>query len=81
MSIILLGHEEPGVITTVHMPDSYTLQEQVRTIAHEDEATVGVWRAHSDNRTPTWVDGDDAKLVKALAKEYDCPIGNPAEKE
>jgi hypothetical protein len=81
MPIIQLGHSEPGVITTVHMPDSYTLQEQVRTVTHEDDATVGVWRAHSAAGAPSWVDGDDAKLVEALAKEYNCPIGNPAEKE
>jgi hypothetical protein len=33
---------------------------------------------HSGGIAPAWVDGDDAALVKAIAKHFDCPVGEPS---
>jgi hypothetical protein len=60
-------------VTQVVVPDSYTRQEAVRTVTHDD----GVWRRHSEAPTPDWVESDDENLAAALGLIYDCPVGRP----
>lgn len=64
-------------VTTVAIPDSYTLDEKVRTVTHAD----GVWGAHSNDPGPAWVECDDEDLLGALAQHYGCPIGRPDTEE
>ena len=64
-------------VTTVSIPDSYSLPEKIRTITHAD----GVWAAHSEAPGPMWVESDDADLLGALSEFYGCPIGRPDEEE
>jgi hypothetical protein len=60
-------------VTTVHIPDSYTRQEALRTIWHDD----GLWTRHS-SQPPAWVEcGEEPGLASALSAVYDCPIGRP----
>lgn len=60
-------------VTTVSIPDSYTLDEKVRTVTHAD----GVWGAHSNDPGPVWVECDDENLLGALAQHYGCSVGRP----
>jgi hypothetical protein len=32
---------------------------------------------HSAGAAPDWVDSDDEEFAKALAKHFDCPVGEP----
>lgn len=41
---------------------------------NEVEQILGV---HSGGEAPAWVTSDDADFAKALAKHFDCPIGEP----
>jgi hypothetical protein len=40
----------------------------------EVEQLMGV---HSAGAAPDWVDSDDEEFAKALAKHFDCPVGEP----
>lgn len=65
-------------ITTVHVPDTYTLLEQVAAVTAPD----GVWNHHSqgDNvadSTPDWIQADDTTLTTVLANALGCPAGRP----
>lgn len=64
-------------VTSVSIPDSYTSDEKVQTVTHQD----GVWAAHSDAPGPSWVESDDPELAAALAARYGCPIGRPDTEE
>jgi hypothetical protein len=64
-------------VTTASIPDSYTLDEKVRTISHAD----GLWAVHSDAPGPSWVESDDVDLLGALSQHYGCPIGRPVTEE
>ena len=61
-------------VTTAHVPDNYTLAEQVHNLAHPAE---GQWNAHSFSRRPVWVASNDSELEQALADEFGCPAGRP----
>ena len=60
-------------VTTVHVPDSYTRQEAIRTVSHDD----GVWKRHSAAPGPDWVESDDEDLAAALGLIYGCRVGRP----
>ena len=65
-------------VTTVDIPESYTLLEQVATIVAGD----GVWNNHSqgdavDDVTPDWVDSDDPTLTRILAQHFGCREKRP----
>jgi len=36
-----------------------------------------IMSVHSAGAAPDWVDGDDAEFAAALAKHFDCPVGEP----
>lgn len=74
---VLTALESPDgneLVTTAHVPDTYTLSEQVHNLAHPAE---GQWNSHSSARRPSWVDSDDPELAQALADEFGCPKGRP----
>lgn len=87
MAVVRLGNPRAVVagsrvplgeqVTTVSIPDSYTLDEKLRTVMHAD----GVWPAHSEAPGPSWVESDDEELSAALAAHYGCPIGRPDTEE
>lgn len=65
-------------VTSVVIPDSYTLMEAVSTVVAQD----GAWNHHSqgDNvadSTPDWVESDSDGLAQLLAEHFGCPIGRP----
>lgn len=65
-------------VTTVQIPDTYTLLEAVATITAQD----GVWNNHSqgnnvDDYTPDWVASDNEALASLLASHFGCPVGRP----
>lgn len=60
-------------ITLAVVPDSDTFDEALRTIVHDD----GVWRAHSLDPKPAWVEADDDAFARRLAAYYDVPVGRP----
>ena len=65
-------------VTTVVIPDSYTLMEAVSSIVAAD----GAWNHHSrgDNVTdsaPDWVESDNDGLAQLLAEHFECPKGRP----
>jgi hypothetical protein len=65
-------------VTVAHIPDSYTLTEQVQTVAHDSGGPLlGLWRVHSTAAAPAWVESDSPELARALADHYGCPIGRP----
>lgn len=59
-------------ITTVEIPGNRPLDEALTEIKN-------IWNLHSADSKPTWVDGNDDLLVRAVANTFDCPIGNPDE--
>lgn len=65
-------------VTTVTIPDSYSLLEAVQAVAAQD----GAWNHHSqgDNVTdtaPQWVESDNEALGSLLAAQFGCPAGRP----
>jgi hypothetical protein len=65
-------------VTTVTIPDGYTLMEAVSAVLHTD----GAWNHHSqgDNvadTTPDWVESDNEVLGQLLASQFGCPVGRP----
>lgn len=78
----LLYRALPGKqITTVHIPDDYSLFEGLQCITAGD----GVWANHSISEdpavpaVPSWVESDSPALAAVLAENYNCPIGRPGD--
>jgi hypothetical protein len=65
---------DPDAITRVVVPDSRSVNDALRDIAHAD----GLWRVHSAGQ-PSWVESNDPDLAEAIAQHYGCPIGRPTE--
>jgi hypothetical protein len=66
-------------VTTVTVPDTYTLIEAVAAITSAD----GVWNHHSQgdevtDSTPDWVEADDEAMTTVLAAALNCRAGRPA---
>jgi hypothetical protein len=62
-------------ITTISIPDGWSLADALRGITHPD----GAWKAHSKDDAPAWVECDDETLAMVLASQFKCPIGRPKE--
>lgn len=65
-------------VTTVVIPDSYTLMEAVAAVLAQD----GAWNHHSQgdavgDTTPDWVESDNEGLAQLLASQLGCPVGRP----
>jgi hypothetical protein len=74
-------------VTTVHIPDTYTLLEAVATVTAPD----GVWARHTQHQTPddagegaapaavpaAWVESDHGGLAALLADHFGCKVGRP----
>lgn len=65
-------------ITTVVIPDTYTLLEAVACVTAQD----GAWNHHSQgddplDSIPDWVESDDTALASLLAQHFGCPVGRP----
>lgn len=65
-------------VTTVVVPDSYTLMEAAATVLAQD----GAWNHHSqgDNvkdTVPDWVESDNDALTQILSEQLGCRIGRP----
>jgi hypothetical protein len=65
-------------VTTVVIPDSYSLMEAVSAVVAQD----GAWNHHSrgDNvadTAPDWVESDNDGLAQLLAEHFECPKGRP----
>lgn len=76
-----LGQVLPGNrVTTATIPDGYSLPEAVLAITADSTQGAqndGVWRSHSANPAPAWIEATDRALAQALADHYGCPIGRP----
>lgn len=67
-------------ITTIVIPDNYTLLEAVSSVTAQD----GAWNHHSQGNdpadvSPDWVESDDEALASLLAQHFECPVGRPEE--
>src|SRR5689334_4065676 len=67
-------------ITTISIPDNYTLIEAVSSVVAQD----GAWNHHSQGNdpadaSPDWVESDNDALASLLAQHFECPIGRPEE--
>lgn len=67
-------------VTTVVIPDSYTLLEAVAAVVAQD----GVWNHHTqgDNPsdvTPDWVECDNEALHTLLVSHFGCPGQRPTD--
>lgn len=60
-------------ITEIFASDADTLDEQMRTIVHSD----GLWSTLSAHDKPKWVWSNEKDLESALARHYECPVGEP----
>lgn len=65
-------------VTTVVIPDSYTLMEAVAAVVAQD----GAWNHHSqgdrvDDVSPDWVESDNEALGALLASHFACPAKQP----
>jgi hypothetical protein len=70
---------EGARVTTVVIPDTYTLLEAAQAVAAND----GVWNHHSQgdalmDTIPDWVESDNEALAVVLASQFGCPVGRPA---
>jgi hypothetical protein len=72
MAVVKLGHAD-GRVTTATIPLTRTFREAVRDIIHAD----GVWRAHSGDPSPAWVESDNEQLATAISEHFSCPVGQP----
>lgn len=73
----LPGHEGEHV-TEVDVPDSRSLDDAIRDVCHDEPSgNTGLWRAHSDASSPSWVESSSAELAAALAARFGCPVGRP----
>jgi hypothetical protein len=74
---------DDNALTMVHVPETKTLQEAIRDIAHDDgtphvggAGSHGAWKAHSGASKPSFVSCPDwPELEEALAKHFGCPTG------
>lgn len=77
--IVLLGNNSPvhkdvngedvgPSVTEVRLADDTSLIEALKIIADDQ----GVWKAHSHDEAPTWVEGDNQALVDLLRANYKC---------
>jgi hypothetical protein len=71
--------EDNTAITMVFVPDSKSLANAVRDIAHDDgTANTGLWLAHSAKAKPSWVEcADSPELEAAIANHFGIPAGRP----
>lgn len=70
---------DPDAVTVVHIPDSKSLADAVRDVAHVDPSgNNGLWGSHSGAPAPAWVESSSPELAAALAARFGCPIGRPA---
>jgi hypothetical protein len=65
-------------ITTVAIPDTYTVLEAVQAVCAGD----GVWNHHSQgdavsDSTPDWVEADRPGLAELIGQQLGCPVGRP----
>ena len=60
-------------VTTVHIPENYSRDEQVSVITAQD----GVLANHSESGEVDWVQSSDSDLAKSLASEFGCRVGRP----
>jgi hypothetical protein len=65
-------------VTTISIPDNYTLIEAVSSVTAQD----GAWNHHSQGNdpadvSPDWVESDNETLAWLLAQHFECPIGRP----
>lgn len=65
-------------VTTVVIPDTYTLLEAVAAVTAQD----GAWNHHSQgdvpaDTSPEWVDSDREGLAQMLAEHFECRRGRP----
>jgi hypothetical protein len=65
-------------VTTIVIPDSYTLVEAVSSVVAAD----GAWNHHSrgddvSDSAPDWVEADHDGLSRLLAEHFECPRGRP----
>jgi hypothetical protein len=65
-------------VTTVVIPDSYTLLEAVASVLAQD----GAWNHHTQGDsvsdvTPDWVESDNEALGMLLASHFGCPTSRP----
>ena len=75
-----LRHRDlPGSrVTTIVIPDSYSLLEAVSVVVAND----GAWNHHSrggrvEDSAPDWVESDHDGLAQLLAEHFECPKGRP----
>jgi hypothetical protein len=67
-------------VTSGHIPDDWPLQDQFRTVTHQDGTTAGIWATHAaDDARPAWVWSSSAELAELLAAHYGCPIAEPTD--
>lgn len=71
--------EDPTGITMVHVPDTKSVGDAVRDIAHDDGSpNGGLWRSHSARDKPSWVVCDEnPELEAAISEHFGCPAGRP----
>ena len=67
-------------VTTVVIPDSYTLLEAVSAVVAQD----GAWNHHSQGNdvaavTPDWVESDYEPLGFLLGSHFGCPTARPSD--
>ena len=65
-------------VTTITVPDTYTLLEQVTAVVSPD----GVWNNHSagdsvSDSTPDWVEADNPAAAELIANALGCRVGRP----
>lgn len=77
---VQLGNADPKDlagrrITSVSIPDEYTLLEAAATVVAAD----GVWANHaaSSDCTPDWVESDNDTLAALLSEHFGCPTKRP----
>jgi hypothetical protein len=65
-------------VTTVNIPDTYTLVEAFMVVSAQD----GAWNHHSQGDSPAdtkpdWVECDDDALRALLEAHFECRVGRP----
>lgn len=65
-------------VTTVVIPDSYSLVEAVAAVLAQD----GAWNNHTRGSrvgdvTPDWVESDNEALEQVLSEQMGCEAGRP----
>lgn len=87
MSQVLLGNTHPldngkpmdgPSVTTVAPPADATPREVLLAIA---DTRDGLWKRHSSDPAPAWVETDDPDLAQFLSTFLGCPVGRPDSSE